>query len=80
MIITDTAYSKTAIPAYAVGRRYLTVPIAAAFVAVVMLSPISSFVRYVMPKPAATKRVVAASMQFVMMGSAKWVECAGKTS
>lgn len=41
----------TAIPAYAVGRRYLTVPIAAAFAAVVMLSPISSFVRYVMPEP-----------------------------
>ncbi len=41
----------TAIPAYAVARRYLTIPIAAAFAAVVMLSPISLFVWYVMPEP-----------------------------
>ncbi len=41
----------TAIPAYAVARRYLAIPFAAAFAAVVMLSPISSFVRYVMPEP-----------------------------
>lgn len=41
----------TAIPAYAVARRYLAIPVAAAFAAVVMLSPISSFVRYVMPEP-----------------------------
>lgn len=41
----------TAIPAYAVSRRYLAIPLAAAFAAIVMLSPISSFVRYVMPEP-----------------------------
>jgi phosphoglycerol transferase len=34
-----------------VARRYLAIPVAAAFAAVVMLSPISSFVRYVMPEP-----------------------------
>jgi phosphoglycerol transferase len=41
----------TAIPAYAVARRYLTIPVAGAFAAVVVLSPISLFVWYVMPEP-----------------------------
>lgn len=41
----------TVMPAYAVARRYLTIPIAGAFAAVVVLSPISLFVWYVMPEP-----------------------------
>ena len=41
----------TAIPAYAVARRYLTIPVAGAFAAVVAASPISLFVWYVMPEP-----------------------------
>jgi phosphoglycerol transferase len=50
-ILNAAFITATAIPAYAVARRYLTIPVAAAFAAVVMLSPISSFVRYVMPEP-----------------------------
>jgi len=41
----------TAIPAYAVARRCVTIPVAAAFAAVVVLSPICLFVWYVMPEP-----------------------------
>ncbi len=41
----------TAVPAYAVARRYVTLPVAAAFAAAVVLSPISLFVWYVMPEP-----------------------------
>jgi phosphoglycerol transferase len=40
----------TAVPIYAIARRYLAIPVAAAFTAVVILSPISSFARYVMPE------------------------------
>lgn len=41
----------TAIPAYALARHYLTIPVAGAFAAVVVLSPLSLFVWYVMPEP-----------------------------
>lgn len=40
----------TAVPIFAIARRFLTIPVAAAFTAVVILSPISSFARYVMPE------------------------------
>ena len=41
----------TALPTYSLARRYISPALAAGFATVVMLSPISSFVRYVMPEP-----------------------------
>ena len=40
----------TAVPIFAIARRFLTIPVAAAFTVVVILSPITSFARYVMPE------------------------------
>ena len=50
-LLNAVLIAATAFPTYALARRYLTAPYAAAFAAIVIISPISSFVRYIMPEP-----------------------------
>ena len=49
-LLNSAFIAATAFPAYVLARRYLTAPYAAAFAAILIISPISSFVRYVMPE------------------------------